>query len=151
MARDLARHFGSLAALRAADERELEEVEGIGPRMSEQIATFFREPRNAEILDRLLDGRVEIAEIEESDTSEALAGLRIVLTGSLRRLTRGEAKSHLESLGAKITGSVSAKTDFVVVGSDPGSKYTKARELGVEILDESAFLDLLASHGVELS
>ena len=148
VAKDLARHFGSLAALRAADKAELEAVEGIGPRMSDQIVTFFGEPRNAEILDRLLDGRIEVSEIEVDPSSEELAGMKFVLTGGLDQLTRDQAKQYLESLGAKVTGSVSAKTDYVIAGRDPGSKYDKAQKLGLHILDEQGFLELLASHGV---
>ena len=150
VARDLARHFGSLAALRDADEAQLQEVDGVGPRMSEQIVDFFREPRNAEYLDRLLDGRIELSGMETEAGSEELAGVKFVLTGGLERLTRGQAKDLLESLGAKITGSVSAKTDYVVAGKDPGSKLVKARDLGVRILDEAGLIELLATHGVGL-
>jgi len=151
VARDLARHFGSLEALRQADETALEEVDGVGPRMSEQITAFFREPRNVDILDRLLDGRVELLEVEPEPASQDLAGLKFVLTGGLENLTRGQAKDLLESLGAKVTGSVSAKTDYVIAGSDPGSKFHRAQELGLEILDENGFLDLLRSTGIEWS
>ena len=150
VARDLARHFGTLATLRAADEALLEEVDGVGPRMSEQIVSFFREPRNAEILDRLLDGRIELSEVEGEPASDELAGLKFVLTGGLERLSRGQAKDYLESMGAKVSGSISAKTDFVVAGKDPGSKYTKAQNLGLRILDEEGFLELLSSHGLQV-
>jgi DNA ligase (NAD+) len=148
VARGLARHFGSLAALRDADEAQLQEVDGVGPRMSEQIVEFFREPRNAEYLDRLLDGRIELSGMETEAGSEELAGVRFVLTGGLERLTRGQAKDLLESLGAKVTGSVSAKTDYVVAGRDPGSKLVKAQKLGVRILDEAGLIELLAAHGL---
>ena len=150
VARDLARNFGTLEALRGATKEQLEAVDGVGPRMSEQITGFFAEPRNNEILDRLLAGRVELVEVETAE-SDRLAGLRFVLTGGLENLTREDAKEILESLGAKVTGLVSAKTDFVVAGSAPGSKFKKAQELGVEILDEGGFLDLLRSHGIEVA
>ncbi len=150
VARALARHFGSLAALREADEAQLEEVDGVGPRMSEQIVAFFREPRNAEILDRLLEGRIELSRMETEAGSEELAGIRFVLTGGLQRLTREQAKNLLESLGAKVTGSVSSRTDYVVAGMDPGSKLAKAQDLGVRILDEEGLIELLAAQGVEL-
>ena len=150
VARALARHFGSLAALRDADEAQLEEVDGVGPRMSEQIVAFFREPRNAEILDRLLEGRIELSRMETEAGSEELAGIKFVLTGGLQRLTREQAKDLLESLGAKVTGSVSARTDYVVAGMDPGSKLAKAQDLGVRILDEEGLIELLAAQGVEL-
>jgi DNA ligase (NAD+) len=149
VARDLARHFRSLEALRQAGEEALQEVEGVGPRMATQIAEFFREPRHREILDRLLAGRLEIVEQLEEEGSTELAGKRFVLTGTLQGLTRGEAKRLLESLGAKVTGTVSAKTDFLVAGSQPGSKVEKARELGVRILDESALMELVDSRRVE--
>ena len=148
VARQLARHFRTFDALREADEEVLQEVEGVGPRMAEQIVGFFLEPHNRQILDRLLDGRIELAEPADETVSTDLAGLRFVLTGGLERLSRDEAKQHLESLGAKVTSAVSSKTDYVVAGTDPGSKLGKAEELGLEILDETAFLDLLRSSGV---
>ena len=150
VARELARHFGSLAALRAADEEQLVEVAGVGPRMSEQIAAFFREPRNAEILDRLLDGRVQVAEMETTAARGSLAGLKFVLTGGLERLTRSAAREVLEAAGARVTGSVSTRTDYVIAGSDPGSKLVKAQQLGLTILDEEGLWALLESHGIDL-
>ncbi|MGB6000680.1 MAG: BRCT domain-containing protein, partial [Thermoanaerobaculia bacterium] len=131
-------------------EEELQEVDGVGPKMAEQIVGFFQEPRNNKILDELLAGRVEIIEPEEEIEADDLAGLKFVLTGGLERFSRGEAKELLESLGAKVTSSVSAKTDYVVAGTDPGSKYDKARKLGVTTLDEQGFLGLLADKGVDI-
>ena len=148
VARQLARHFLSIDALREADEEALQEVDGVGPRMAEQIAGFFREPHNEQVLDRLLDGRVELTAPSGETVSTDLEGLRFVLTGGLESLSRGEAKEHLESLGAKVTSTVSSKTDYVVAGTDPGSKLAKAQELELEILDEAAFLDLLRSSGI---
>lgn len=148
VARQLARHFRFLDVLRGADEETLQEVDGVGPRMAEQIVGFFREPHNSQVLDRLLDGRVQLTEPSDETVSTDLEGLRFVLTGGLGRLSRGEAKEHLESLGAKVTSTVSSKTDYVVAGTDPGSKLAKAQELGLEILDEVAFLDLLRSSGI---
>jgi DNA ligase (NAD+) len=148
VARQLARHFRTIDALRDADEEHLQKVEGVGPRMAEQIVSFFLEPHNRQILNRLLDGRIELADSADEAISTDLAGLRFVLTGGLERLSRDEAKQHLESLGAKVTSAVSSKTDYVVAGADPGSKLEKAEQLGLEILDEEAFLDLLRSSGV---
>jgi DNA ligase (NAD+) len=148
VARQLARHFLSIDALREADEEALQEVDGVGPRMAEQIVGFFREPHNEQVLDRLLDGRVELTAPSGETVSTDLEGLRFVLTGGLESLSRGEAKEHLESLGAKVTSTVSSKTDYVVAGTDPGSKLAKAQELELEILDEAAFLDLLRSSGI---
>ncbi len=151
VARDLARHFRSFEAVRAADEEALQEVPGIGPKMAEAITGFFAEPGTAEILDALMDGRVSIkATAAAAAPTIELEGLKFVLTGGLERLTRGQAKELLESAGAKVVGSVSKKTDYVVAGSDPGSKYTKAVELGIEILDEDGLVELLASRGVDL-
>ena len=148
VARQLARHFRSIDVLRQADEEALQEVDGVGPRMAEQIVGFFVEPHNAGVLDRLLDGRVELLEPPDEAVSADLAGLRFVLTGGLERLSRGEAKEILESLGAKVTSAVSSKTDYVVAGADPGSKLEKAEQLGLQILDEAAFLKLLRASGV---
>jgi DNA ligase (NAD+) len=148
--RSIARHFRSVEALRAAGEEELQEVDGVGPKMAEQIVGFFEEPRNNKILDELLGGRVEIIEPEEKTEAGDLAGLKFVLTGGLEKFSRGEAKQLLESLGAKVTSSVSAKTDYVVAGTDPGSKYDKAQKLGVTTLDEEGFLGLLADKGVDV-
>lgn len=160
VARDLARHFGKLAGLRAASEEELQEVAGVGPRMAEQIRAFFLEAHNERVLDRLLAGRVELVESEPAprpvdgavadDADGGLAGKRFVLTGGLERLTREEAKELLEGLGAKVASSVSSKTDYVVAGTDPGSKLAKAEELGVTVLDESGFLELLQEAGAPL-
>ncbi len=150
VARDLARHFGTLEGLRAADEERLQEVPGVGPRMAEQIAGFFAEPANRELLAALLDGRVTLVESEPRARQADLpfSGKTFVFTGGLGKVTRRQAKDLVEGLGAKATGSVSKKTDWVVAGEDPGSKLDKAEELGVAVLDEDAFLALLAEHGV---
>ena len=148
VARQLALHFRSIDALRTADEEALQEVDGVGPRMAEQIAGFFLEPQNGQVLDRLLDGRVELLEVEGEPTSTDLEGLRFVLTGGLEALSRSDAKELLESAGAKVTSAVSSKTHYVVAGSDPGSKLDKAQRLGLRILDETAFLDLLRDSGL---
>jgi len=156
VARDLARHFGTFAALRAADDAALQEVPGVGPRMAEQITTFFREPKNAEVLDALLAKLqlVETAPAVASDSPAAavlpLAGKKIVFTGGLTRLSRREAQELAERLGARATGSVSKSTDWVVVGEDAGSKADDARKLGVAILDEDGFFALIREHGVEV-
>ena len=151
VARALARHFGSFAAVRGATEEALQEVAGVGPRMAEQITAFFAEPHNAAVLDQLLDGRIhprETAPAAAAAAAGALAGLRVVLTGGLERLTRADAKDLLEAHGAQVTSAVSRKTDYVVAGTDPGSKLAKAEELGVKVLDEQGLFDLLAERGV---
>ncbi len=150
-ARDLARNFGSFGAVRRADAEALQQVSGVGPRMAEQITAFFGEPHNSEVLDQLLDGRIHVREVEPAAACEAgpLAGLRIVLTGGLERLTRSQAKELLEAHGAQVTSAVSRKTDYVVAGPDPGTKLAKAQDLGVAVLDEQGLLDLLAGHEID--
>lgn len=150
VARTLARHFGSLEALRRADMEGLCEVDGVGPRMSEQIVSFFHEPRNVETLDRLLQDRIEILEMEDQTVGDDLEGFTFVLTGALEELSRAQAKVILESLGAKVTSSVSARTNYLVAGSNPGSKYQKALDLEVEILDEADLLELMKGKGATL-
>ena len=139
-ARRLARHFGEWAALRAAARgpnaaEELSGIEGIGPVVVEAIADFFAEPRNEAALDALLK-EVTIEPMEAVAAGHPLAGQTIVFTGSLERMTRDEAKAMAERLGAKVSGSISAKTDLVVAGPGAGSKLAKARELGIETIDE---------------
>jgi len=139
-ARRLARHFPDFGALRAT-AREPEAalafsgIEGIGPVVAESIADFFAEGHNEEALDALL-AQVAIEPMEAVAAGHPLAGKTIVFTGSLERMTREEAKALAERLGAKVSGSISAKTDLVVAGPGAGSKLTKARELAVETIDE---------------
>jgi DNA ligase (NAD+) len=148
VAKILARKFRSFGALRAATSQELEAVEGIGPKMAQQIELFFLNQRNKSVLDDLAK-QVTLREIGD-EASEALAGVKFVFTGGLSELSRREAKGLAESLGAKVSSSVSKQTGYVVVGSDPGSKYDKAVELGVKTLDEREFLQLMRQHGAEV-
>ncbi|MFL6196672.1 MAG: NAD-dependent DNA ligase LigA [Thermoanaerobaculia bacterium] len=155
VARDLARHFGSFARLRAADEDALQEVSGVGPRMADQITTFFREPKNAAILDELA-AKVRLTETEPVHPSDGgapsvlpLAGQKWVFTGGLTRLSRRDAQSHIEALGARATGSVSKSTDVVVIGEDAGSKAEDARKLGLRTMDEEEFVAFLRGNGIE--
>lgn len=149
VARTLAARFGTVAALRAADAATLAAVHGIGPVMAEAIAGFFAEPRNARVLDALLDGRVDVAPFEvEAPTSDALAGATLVFTGALERFTRGAAEALVAKLGGKAAGSVSKKTTLVVAGADAGGKLEKAVALGVPVVDEEGFLAFLDERGV---
>ena len=148
VARDLARHFRTIEALRAAGSEALQEVPGVGPRMAEQIVGFFAEPRNAEVIDRLLDGRVKLAR-EKGPATARLTGLKFVFTGSLPTLAREAAKKLVEGNGGRVVGSVSKATDYVVVGEDAGSKLDEARRLEVPTLDEAAFLALLRERGIQ--
>jgi len=147
VARGLAEHFRTIDAVRAADAEALAEVEGVGPLMAGRIREFFEETHNAENLDRILD-HLTIAEVAEPAADGALAGKTFVFTGGLATLSRPEAKERVEALGARATGSVSKKTDYVVAGDEPGSKLEKAEKLGVTVLDEQAFLELLARAAV---
>ena len=143
-ARRLARHFGDWETLRAAAraenaKEELSGIGGIGPVVGEAIADFFAEPRNEAALDALI-GQVTIEPMEAVAAGHPLAGKTIVFTGSLERMTRDEAKALAERLGAKVSGSISAKTDLVVAGPGAGSKLAKARELGIETVDEEEWV-----------
>jgi DNA ligase (NAD+) len=143
-ARRLARHFADFDALRRAarapDAAEaLGGVDGIGPVVIESIVDFFAEPHNETAIDKLV-AEVTIEPMPALETGHPLAGKTIVFTGSLERMTRDEAKAMAERLGAKVSGSISAKTDLVVAGPGAGSKLTKARELGVETIDEEEWL-----------
>lgn len=144
---DLATHFRGIDALRGAAPEELEEVHGVGPTMSAAIRGFLDEPRVADALDRLLAKGFEFAVPEEvrADDESPWAGKTVVLTGSLETFTRSELKKILQGLGARVTGSVSARTDYLVSGANPGSKLARARELGVEVVDEARLRELL--HG----
>jgi len=142
-ARDLARHFGGLEALCGADEAALQEVADVGPVVAQSIARFLSEPRNRQVLSELRKVGVRWPETRPQTAGLPLRGKTFVLTGTLPNVKREEVKERIEALGGKVSGSVSKKTDYVVVGSEPGSKYDKARELGVALLDEKGLLELL--------
>ena len=143
-ARALAAHFGSLDRLLEASEEDLLEVPDVGPVVARSIRTFFDQPHNREVIQGLRDAGVTWDEGPPADTGRRpLAGQTYVLTGALESMTREEAAERLRALGAKVSGSVSKKTSAVIVGAEPGSKADKARELGVELLDEQALLELL--------
>ena len=147
-ARALAQRFPSIDALMAASEEELQETEGIGPVMARTVAQTLAEERTRGLIERLRRAGLQMEQEGGSQPGEeegALAGKTLVLTGTLPNLTREEAAERIEAAGGKVTGSVSKKTDYVVVGEDPGaSKFTKAQELGTPILDEAGLLELLA-------
>ncbi|HEV8239671.1 MAG TPA: NAD-dependent DNA ligase LigA [Thermoanaerobaculia bacterium] len=145
---DLARHFGTIDKLRAADEEALQAVPGVGPRMAKQVVAFFADPRNADVIDRLLDGRVKLARVEGPATN-ALAGLKFVFTGGMPTLSRAQGKQLVEANGGRVAGSVSKATDYVVAGEDAGSKLDEAQRHKVPVLDEAGFLALLRERGVE--
>lgn len=140
----LADHFGALEALMAADEERLRQVPDIGPVVAAAVRAFFQEPHNRDIIARLRAAGVRWPETAARPASaRRLAGKTVVLTGTLESLSRERATASLRALGAKVAGSVSKKTDYVVAGRDAGSKLDKARELGVTVLDEAGLLALL--------
>ncbi len=144
-ARDLASHFGTLDALLDADETALLEVNDVGPVLAASIAGFFAEPHNREGIEQLRAAGVHWPEgVPRAKAAGALAGLTLVLTGTLPTLSRDEAKAIIEDAGGKVAGSVSKKTDYVVAGADAGSKLAKAESLGVAILDEAGLHQLIA-------
>ena len=133
----LAEHFGSIEALMSATEDELQQVNEIGPRVSAAICEFFAEPKNVALVKQLEKAGVKFSG-EKKKRGTTLTGKTFVLTGTLVRHTRDEAKKLIEDAGGKVAGSVSKKTDYVVAGAEAGSKLDKARELGVAVIDEDA-------------
>jgi DNA ligase (NAD+) len=144
-AQNLAHHLRSLNAIIAADEQALQSIPDVGPTMASHIAAFFRQSHNRDVIQKLRDSGVSWDESEAPPALEqSLSGKTFVLTGTLSSMTRDEAKEKLQTLGGKVTGSVSKKTDYVVAGADAGSKLSKAKELGIVVLDEGGLLALLA-------
>lgn len=140
----LANHFTNLDAIKAADEESLQKVEDVGPIVAAHIVRFFKQPHNLEVIEKLLNSGIiwdviEAAAVEE----QTLEGKTFVITGTLTEMTRDDAKKALQARGAKVTGSVSKKTNYVVVGDNAGSKAAKAEQLGVEMLDEKSLIGLL--------
>ncbi len=145
-AEQLALHFGSLDAIMQADEAALEEVEDIGPVVAHNIVTFFQQPVNQKVIQGLLAAGIHWPEVRVANAqtgTSPFAGKTVVLTGTLQSMTRDEAKARLKALGAHVTGSVSRKTDFVIAGEKAGSKLTKAQQLGVTVLNEQQFLEMI--------
>jgi DNA ligase (NAD+) len=132
----LAEHFGSLDAIMKADAEQLQEVAEVGPRIAESIVEFFSDPHNRRLVDDLRKAGLAFTG-KKKEKGTKLAGKTFVLTGTLARYSRDEAKKMIEDAGGRVSGSVSKKTDFVVAGSDAGSKLDKARELGVAVIGES--------------
>jgi len=142
-AQSLAAYFDDLARLRAADEESLQEVPDVGPVVARETASFFAESHNREVLDGLVKLIHWPAPSQGQSVDEALSDKRFVITGTLDAMSRDEAKRRLQALGAKVSGSVSRKTDYLVAGANPGSKRSKAESLGVTILDEDGLLALI--------
>jgi DNA ligase (NAD+) len=139
----LAEHFGSMAALEKADEQALTQVAEVGPKVAASIAEFFSERANREVIERLREAGIDPHQAQHEAASDRLAGKSFVFTGTLARRSREEAGELVGRHGGKVVSSVSKNTDYVVVGADPGSKYDKAKSLGVRILNEDEFEALL--------
>lgn len=139
----VARHYGSMERAELASEEELAEIFGIGPRIAQSVALYFRQPENRRQIEQLREVGVSMKEAGVTAEPRPLAGKIFVLTGGLEGFTRDEAKGLIERQGGRVTSTVSKKTDYVVVGKDPGSKYDNAKRLGVPTLDESMFKKLL--------
>lgn len=152
-ARMLAERFGSLEALMAADRDSLISIEGVGPEVAESIRHFFSEPHNRETIDSLLERGVlpqaGEAGVAASPKQAPLAGKTVVLTGTLEHFTREQAKERLRRLGAKVSSSVSTKSDWVIAGAKAGSKLEKAKALGIPVADESQLIEWLREAGLE--
>jgi len=142
-ARTLAQSFGSLDAVMSANEEQLQSVPDIGPVVALHIQNFFKQAHNREIIEKLITAKVVWDDEEIIQQEQTLTGKTFVITGTLSSMGRDETKQLLQTRGAKVTGSVSKKTSYVVVGDNPGSKAVKAEQLGVEVLDEPALLKLL--------
>jgi len=138
----LAEHFGSMQALESAGVEELQNVNEVGPRIAESIAEFFGNAANRKLVDRLREAGLTMSG-PKKERGTKLAGKTFVLTGTLAHFTRDEAKRMIEDAGGKVTGSVSKKTDYVVAGADAGSKLDKAKDLGVEVIDERELVNLI--------
>ena len=145
VAKLLADSFGSIERLQGASLEDLERVEGIGPRIAESVVRFFKEKHTRELIAKLQRAGVTMRSEKKKSSAQPFAGKIFVLTGTLTSMARDEAKERIEALGGKVTSSVSAKTNFVVVGSDAGSKLEKAVELGVQTVDEREFQKMLES------
>jgi DNA ligase (NAD+) len=146
-ARALASQFGSIEALFEASDEQIEETPGIGPVLAQTIRQTLGEKRTRELIERLRGHGLKLA-VEKGEAAPAegpLSGKTLVLTGTMPNLTRDAATERIEAAGGKVTGSVSKKTDYLVAGEDPGTKLTKAQELGTDVIDEDALLELLSA------
>jgi len=138
--RSLASHFLTLEALKMADEEALIEIEDVGPIVAHHIVTFFHQAHNQQVIERLLAAGIDWPQEQRIAEDSLLSDKTVVLTGTLEQMSRSEAKEKLLALGAKVAGSVSAKTDYVVAGRDAGSKLTKAEKLGITVMNESEMI-----------
>jgi DNA ligase (NAD+) len=141
----LAEHFGDLEPLQEASLEQIQEIRDVGPVVAAHVREFFDEPRNRKVISELRKAGVRWPKIRRASTTGPgpMTGNVVVITGTLESMSREDAQAKIEALGGKVTGSVSKKTSYLVVGADAGSKLEKARALGVETLDEAAFVALI--------
>ncbi len=140
---DLARHFGSLQNFLEASRETLEVIEGVGAIVAESVIAYLAEKHNRELIDSYIDNGVMVESVAKLKTSAAFEGKTFVLTGTLARMGRDEAKEKIRSLGGKSSGSVSKKTDYVIAGEEAGSKLDEAQKLGIKVLSEAEFMDMI--------
>jgi DNA ligase (NAD+) len=147
----LANHFGSIDALMAASQEELEQVEEVGPRIAESIHIFFQEEANRTLVRRLQQAGLNPVQERKAAPAgpQPLAGKTFVLTGTLEHYSRDEMSARIKAAGGKVTGSVSKKTSYVLAGAEAGSKLDKARELGVSVIDESEMERMLTDEAAD--
>ena len=138
----LAKRFKSIDRFMKASRKELEATEGIGPEVADSIVKWLADGKNRDMIQRLIDAGVDI-EPEEGEGKSLLAGLNFVFTGSLEHLKRAEAKKAVAALGGQVQSTVGKRTDYVVAGKDPGSKIEKAKKLGINIISEQEFMDMI--------
>ncbi|MGE0475085.1 MAG: NAD-dependent DNA ligase LigA, partial [Nitrospirales bacterium] len=148
VAKILANYYGTLPAIQQATREELQAIHEIGLEIATSVESFFQEERNLSVINKMKELGVQVQEVQKASfgKSQSLAGKIFVLTGTLGRMSRDEAKFKIESLGGRVTSSVSKKTDYVVAGTDPGSKLEKAEEIGVTILNEEEFHSIVSKN-----
>jgi len=142
----LAAHFGSIERLAEADVEELSQINEVGPIVAESISSFFKNRENQHLLKRLQQGGMVFPQAEKKSDYQPLAGQTFVITGTLAGYSRRQAKELLERYGARVASSVSGSTDCLIVGADPGSKLEKAQKLGIKIMDEDKFEELIREY-----
>ncbi|MCX8108289.1 MAG: NAD-dependent DNA ligase LigA, partial [Verrucomicrobiae bacterium] len=149
VARSLARHYATLDELASATREALTQVQDIGPVIADSVYSWFRQPRNQQLIERLRNAGLNFKSslYQPAEAKGPFTGKTFVLTGTLSSMTREQATARIESLGGRVSSSVSKKTDYVLAGADPGSKLDKARQLGVKIIDEAEFLRMIGKAG----
>jgi DNA ligase (NAD+) len=147
----LANHFGTLDAIAAASEEEIAQVEGIGPKIAESVAAYFRDPQKRAIISKLQQAGVNMEQRRQKRVEGPLTGQSFVFTGTLTAMPRSKAEQLVRSLGGEALSSVTRKVNFVVAGADPGSKLQKAESYEITVLDEAAFQAMMREHGVDVA